>query len=207
VDLHYGPESQIRTRVTVTIPPGTAPFPVLIGGGPDVTRNGYIACQIPSSVDAPPDIGRFYPGYDWASMAKVAWTAQMVVDYLYTVPEVDKQHIAITGYSRLGRWRRWRQRSTSGLRPALPGATGVGGVLAWRHGSEKNIGESIESTTRMFPIWFKTDFRFFSGREDRLPVDGNLLVDLIAPRSILMIYGLNDEVSNTWGNEQTYYHA
>jgi dienelactone hydrolase len=207
VDLQYGPESQISTRVTVTIPPGAGPFPVLIGGGPNVTNNGYIACQFPSSVDAPPDIGRFYPGYDWASMAKVAWTVPMVVDYLYTLPEVDKPHIAITGYSRLGKMAAYAAAIDERIAACVAGSTGVGGVLTWRHGSERNVGESIESTTRSFPIWFKTDFRFFSGREDRLPVDGNLLAALVAPRSMLMLYGLNDEVSNTWGNEQTYYDA
>jgi hypothetical protein len=59
----------------------------------------------------------------------------------------------------------------------------------------------------MFPTWFAPQLRFFSGREDRLPVDGNLLVAMMAPRPVLMEYGLNDEVSNSWGNEQSYYSA
>src|SRR6185437_14876715 len=49
--------------------------------------------------------------------------------------------------------------------------------------------------------------RFFSGREDRLPIDGNLLIAWIAPRAVLIEYGLNDQVSNTWGDEQAYYSA
>jgi len=142
VDLRYGPDSQISTRVTLTIPPGAGPFPVLIGGGPNVTSYGYIACQFPSSVDAPPDIGRFYPGYDWASMAKVAWTVPMVVDYLYTLPEVDKPHIAITGYSRLGKMAAYAAAIGERIAACIAGSTGVGGVLTWRHGSERNIGES-----------------------------------------------------------------
>src|SRR6185436_11765877 len=39
------------------------------------------------------------------------------------------------------------------------------------------------------------------------PVDGNLIVAMVAPRAILIEYGLNDEVSNTWGHEQVYYSA
>ena len=35
-------------------------------------------------------------------------------------------------------------------------------------------------------------------------MDANLLVALIAPRAIMMEYGLNDEVSNPWGTEQVY---
>jgi pimeloyl-ACP methyl ester carboxylesterase len=49
--------------------------------------------------------------------------------------------------------------------------------------------------------------RFFSGREDRLPVDGNLLVAMVAPRSVLIEWGSNDEVSNTFGMEQAYKSA
>jgi pimeloyl-ACP methyl ester carboxylesterase len=80
-------------------------------------------------------------------------------------------------------------------------------VLPWRLSGERNFGEGIESTTRMFPTWFVPRLRFFSGREDRLPVDANLLLAMIAPRAALIQYGLNDEVANTWGNEQGYYSA
>ncbi|MFZ9747453.1 MAG: alpha/beta hydrolase family protein, partial [Opitutaceae bacterium] len=68
-------------------------------------------------------------------------------------------------------------------------------------------GEGIESTTRMFPGWFAPQLRFFAGREDRLPVDANLLIALIAPRACLLQYGQNDEVSNVWANEQAYFSA
>ena len=83
----------------------------------------------------------------------------------------------------------------------------MGGILPWRLSGERNAGEGIETTTRQFPTWFVPRLRFFSGREDRLPVDGNLLVAMIAPRAVLMEYGLNDEVSNSWGSEQTYHSA
>jgi dienelactone hydrolase len=205
VDLKYGPNSAITTRVTLILPPGNGPFPVLIGGGPEVTRRGYIACDFPSSVDAPPDLARFYPEYDFGSMGQIAFVCRMVVDYLYTLPEVDKPHIAMTGYSRGGKMALTCAAFEDRITAVIAGSTGVGGVLPWRYGSEANVAESIESTTRMFPIWYPKKFRFFSGREDRLPVDGNLMVDLIAPRAVLMLYGRNDEVSNTWGNEATYY--
>ena len=87
------------------------------------------------------------------------------------------------------------------------GSTGVGGVLPWRAAGERGFGEGIETTTRQFPTWFVPRLRFFSGREDRLPIDGNLLVAMIAPRATLLEYGLNDEVSNSWGDEQAYYSA
>jgi pimeloyl-ACP methyl ester carboxylesterase len=207
VDLQYGPDSQITTRATVHIPPGKGPFPVLIEGNPNITARGYIACSFPSSVDAPPPVAKFYPEYDWASMAQVAWTVQMVVDYLYTLPEVDKRYIAITGYSRNGKMAAIAAMLDERITACIAGSTGVGGVLPWRSAGERGAGEGIESTTRSFPIWFAPQLRFFTGREDRLPIDGNLLAAAIAPRSLLSLYGLSDEVGNIYGNEQSYYSA
>jgi len=208
VRLEYGPQRQATMEVSVTIPKGDGPFPVLIGGpASTLIRRGYIACAFPSSVDQLGNLAQLYPGYDFASMGQVAWSVQVVVDYLCTLPQVDKQRIAITGYSRGGKMATIAAAMDERIAAVIAGSTGVGGILSWRQGSERNHAESIESTTRMFPIWFVPRLRFFSGREDRLPVDGNLLVAMIAPRACLMEYGLNDEVSNTWGSEQTYHSA
>ncbi len=203
VDLKYGPNDQITTRVTLTIPAGAGPFPVMIAGSNAFVSRGYINCTFPGTTDAPPDIGKFYPDYDWGSMAKIAWTTQVVIDYLYTVPEVDKKHIATTGYSRDGKRALITAALDERITAVIPGSTGVGGIYAWRDGSERNGSESIESTTRSFPIWFTQRLRFFSGREDRLPVDGNLIMALLAPRSCLALWGDNDEVSQSWGMEHS----
>jgi dienelactone hydrolase len=89
----------------------------------------------------------------------------------------------------------------------IAGSTGVGGVLPYRLAGERNHAEGLESTTRMFPDWFHPRLRFFSGREDRLPVDGNLLLALVAPRACIMVSGFNDQVANTWGDEQSLHSA
>lgn len=206
VDLKYGPVingEQITTRVTLRIPPGKGPFPVMIAGGADVTARGYISCTFPGSVDAPPDVARFYPDYDWGSMARMAWVTQMVVDYLYTLPEVDKSKIAITGYSRNGKMALITTALDQRITGCIAGSTGVGGIYTWRDGSERNGSESIESTTRSFPLWFTPRLRYFSGREDRLPVDGNLWLALCAPRAVIALWGDNDEVSQSWGMEHS----
>ncbi|HVT90309.1 MAG TPA: alpha/beta fold hydrolase [Tepidisphaeraceae bacterium] len=210
VDLKYGPDNQITTRVMLSIPPGPGPFPVFMNNGsPGITSRGYIACDIEGglSVDRPPDIGKYYPDYDFGSMGKMAFTYQMVIDYLYTLPEVDKRYIAITGYSRIGKMAAITAMFDKRITACIAGSTGVGGILPWRSGSERGAAEGIESTTRSFPIWFAPQLRFFSGRDDRLPVDGNLIQAAIAPRSIISLYGEEDEVGNTYGNEAAYYSA
>lgn len=98
VRLEYG--SNITTQVTLTSPEGSGPFPVLIGGGAwsaSLIRRGYAACEFPSSVDQATTLQELHPGFDFATMAQRAWTVQLVVDYLLTVPEIDRARIAITG--------------------------------------------------------------------------------------------------------------
>ena len=210
VRLDYGPERKITTEVTLTLPEGQGPFPVLIGGGGWATaliRRGYAVCDYPTSVDQPSNLPALYPDHDFATMGQRAWTAQVVVDYLFTLPEIDRARIAITGYSRGGKMALTAAAFDERIAAVIAGSTGVGGVLAWRLAGERGMGEGIESTTRMFPLWFAPQLRFFAGHEDRLPVDANLLVGLVAPRALLMNYGLNDEVSNVWGAEQTYHSA
>ncbi|MEO6569150.1 MAG: alpha/beta fold hydrolase [Opitutaceae bacterium] len=210
VRLEYGPESKITSEVTVTMPAGAGPFPVLIGGGSwgsSLLRRGYAFCEFPASVDQVTNLPELYPNFDFATMGQRAWTAQLVVDYLHTLPEIDKTKIAINGYSRGGKMAALAAAIDERITAVVAGSTGVGGVLPWRLSGERGMGEGIESTTRMFPLWFAPQLRFFSGREDRLPVDANLLIALVAPRAFLMEWGLNDEVSNVWGGEQSFQSA
>jgi dienelactone hydrolase len=209
VRLEYGPESKATTEVTVTIPAGAGPFPVLIGSGwaGALVRRGYISASYSGSVDQVSNLPQLYPDFDFATMGQRAWISQMVVDYLFTLPEVDHARIAVTGYSREGKMAMTAAAIDPRVAAVIAGSTGVGGVLPWRLSGERGMGEGIESTTRMFPLWFAPQLRFFSGREDRLPVDANLLISLVAPRACLMNWGLNDEVSNVWGGEQSYHSA
>ncbi len=207
VAIEYGPRADKTTtvNVTLTIPQGNGPFPVMIGGAASsLVRRGYIACSYSGSVDAPGTVAELYPEHDFASMAQVAFTLQTVVDHLLTVPQVDKARIAITGYSRAGKMALIAAALDERIAAVVAGSTGVGGVTPWRLSGEYGMGEGVESTTRSFPIWFHPRLRFFSGKEDRLPVDGNLIVAMVAPRAILIQYGLNDEVTNTWSHEQVY---
>ena len=205
VRLEFGPDSKATAQVTITVPDGPGPFPVLIGNGwaPALIRRGYISCGYNDSVDVKTNLPELYPNFDFATMGQRAWTAQLVVDYLLTLPQVDAKRIAITGYSRGGKMATIAAALDERIAAVIAGSTGVGGILSWRQSGERGNGEGIESTTRMFPLWFTPRLRFFSGHEDRLPIDANLLVALVAPRPCMMECGLNDEVSNPWGSEQT----
>jgi pimeloyl-ACP methyl ester carboxylesterase len=212
--LEFGPFSKGTMRLQVMIPEGKGPFPVLIspnltGWAPSLLRRGYISAGYAGNdgMDDAAALAQLYPEYDFALLPRRAWAAGLVVDYLETLPQADKQHIAIFGYSRDGKMAATAAAIDERITAVIAGSTGVGGVLPWRTAGERGFGESIESTTRSFPTWFIPRLRFFSGREDRLPIDANLLVALVAPRAMLMEWGHNDEVSNTWGDEQAYNSA
>ena len=214
VRLEFGPGSRGTMRVQLMIPDGKGPFPVLIspnlaGWGPSLLRRGYISCGYAANdaMDDAAALGQLYPDYDFALLPRRAWAAGPVLDYLESLPQVDMKHVAMFGYSRDGKMAAMAAALHERISAVIAGSTGVGGVLAWRAAGERGFGESIESATRSFPTWFVPRLRFFAGREDRLPIDGNLLAALIAPRAALLEWGHNDQVSNTWGMEQTYYSA
>ncbi|HEX3355443.1 MAG TPA: alpha/beta fold hydrolase [Tepidisphaeraceae bacterium] len=214
VKLQFGPGGKGSIRVQVTIPDGDGPFPVLIcpnlgGWGSALIRRGYISAGYAGNdaMDDAAGLGELYPDFDFAALARRAWAAQLVIDYLETLPQVDQKHIGIFGYSRDGKMVTIAAAIDTRISAVIAGSTGVGGVVPWRLGGERGFGESIESTTRAFPTWFVPRLRFFSGREDRLPIDGNLLLSLIAPRAVLLENGFNDEVTNNWAIEQTYHSA
>jgi len=219
VRLEFGPQDTSgqpkgTMRVQVMIPNGQGPFPVLIspnlaGWGPSLLRRGYISAGYAGNdgMDDAAALDKLYPEYDFALLPRRAWAAALVVDYLETLPQVDMKHVGMFGYSRDGKMAAIATALDERISAVIAGSTGVGGILPWRLAGERNFGEGIESTTRSFPTWFVPRLRFFSGREDRLPVDGNLLVAAVAPRSILIEWGSNDEVSNTYGMEQAYQSA
>ncbi|HZQ43600.1 MAG TPA: hypothetical protein VFA99_10125 [Acidobacteriaceae bacterium] len=46
--------------------------------------------------------------------------------------------------------------------------------------------------------------RFFAGREEKLPVDQNLLMAMVAPRGLMMYSGYTEFEGNPFGYEQAY---
>jgi dienelactone hydrolase len=214
VTLHLGPDGRVEYAFSIILPEGAGPFPVLMTPSrsdiPTLIRRGYAGVSYPGNDfndSSAAVLEALYPGSDLAVLPARAWSAGIVLDYLETVPEIDMGAVGIYGYSRDGKQATIAGAIDERIDVVLAGSTGVGGTLPYRLAGERNQAESIESTTRMFPDWFHPRLRFFSGRVDRLPVDGSLLVALIAPRACLIHYNRNDEVGNTFGNEAAWRDA
>jgi dienelactone hydrolase len=218
VRVTFGLQGKGSVRIRTVIPDspagGREKLPVMIspnlaGWAATVIRRGYISAGYAGNdaMDDAAPLKDVYPDYDFAALPRRAWLAQVVVDYLLTLPQVDRERIAINGYSRDGKMAMIAAALDERIAAVVAGSTGVGGIVPWRFSGERGGGEGIETTTRSFPTWFHPRLRFFSGAEDRLPVDANLLVALIAPRAALFQWGYTDQVANGWAMEQAVLSA
>ena len=213
--LEFGPENRGTLRVELFIPDGRGPFPVLFGpawmrGWAQLAvRRGYL-CAMYAGSDSQDDadaLAALYPQYDFALLPRRAWAGTLTLDYLKLVPEANMEHVGLAGHSRDGKQALIEAGLDERITAVAAMSTGVGGTLPYRLSGERAMGEGLEATTRRFPTWFHPRLRFFVGREDRLPVDGNLLVALVAPRACLISFGVHDSVSDPWSDEQSYLSA
>jgi pimeloyl-ACP methyl ester carboxylesterase len=89
----------------------------------------------------------------------------------------------------------------------VPSSGNSGECDPWRYTTEPFANESIELLTGAQSHWFHPRLRFFSGREDKLPVDQNTLLALVAPRGLMMYSGYAESAGNPFGFEQAYRDA
>ena len=220
--LRFGPEHQAQLHVTLLIPPGDGPFPVFMCPWKKdrydwvqaAVRRGYIGCRFTATdpkYGYPDDSEEYerlwWPEYDFTTISRWGWAASRAIDYLYTLDDVNKDQIALTGLSRNGKMSLWAAAFDDRIKAVVPVSGGTGGEDPFRYTSENFNNESIEEITRNFPDWLHPRLRFFIGRENKLPVDQNSLMALIAPRGLMLTSSVFESQGNPWGIEQAYLSA
>jgi dienelactone hydrolase len=219
VRLEFGPDHRATLRLRLFIPEGKGPFPVFLTNQRawvyTPIRRGYLTCYY-SATD--PNYGdqddsdkfiEVYPQYDFACLARWAWAGMRAVDYLYTLPEVDKRRIGITGHSRNGKQALLAAAFDERIGAVVASSGTTGECLPWRYTTDTFAVGSIEGITSgpHNTHWFVPRLRFFAGREDRLPVDQNMLLAMVAPRGLMMYAGYAEHEGNPFGYEQAYRSA
>lgn len=132
----------------------------------------------------------------WGAIGAWAWGISRVVDFLQTVPEVDAQQIALSGVSRLGKTVLWAAAQDDRIAMAIPLLSGEGGAAI----SRRHYGETIADLTNPFRYhyWYAPAYTDYAFKPKALPVDGHMLLSLLAPRPVLQIVGKED----TWSDPQ-----
>jgi len=220
VRLEFGPQHKATLRVELVIPDGQGPFPVFLTNHArnrpwiyTAVRRGYIACVYHATdprygngddSDAWVDV---YPDYDFSVLARWAWAASRAVDYLVTLKEVDAAKIGVTGHSRNGKQALLAAAFDERIAAVIPSSGNSGECDPWRFTTEPFANESIELLAGVQSHWFHPRLRFFSGREQKLPVDQNSLMALVAPRGLMLYSGYAESAGNPVGFEQAYRDA
>ncbi len=134
---------------------------------------------------------------EWGSLGAWSWGLSRVLDYLQTNPAVDGRQVALSGMSRLGKAVIWAGARDERFAVVIPMASGEGGCTI----SRRNFGETIADLTApdRFPYWFCPRYADYAFDAPRLPVDGHMLISLIAPRPILQVCGSQDAWSDPKG--------
>lgn len=141
--------------------------------------------------------GRKRNGNEWGSIGAWAWGLSRVLDYLLTDPAVDGARVAVSGASRLGKTTLWAAAQDQRFAMAIPLISGEGGGAI----SRRMFGETVADLTnpRRYHYWFAPDYANYAFAVDDLPVDGHMLISLIAPRPVLNIVGATDHWSDPRG--------
>ena len=215
IELSFGPDHRAKLTVELMIPPGEGPFPVFMTQWNHrewalvAVRRGYIGC-VYAGADRKDDTEKYseiWAGqYDFTRLARRAYGASRAIDYLYTLPYVDKEKIGLSGHSRNGDLAYIAAAFDERINAVIP-SSGTGMDIPWRYTAKKYDAEDLVLLSYAQPSWFHPRLRFFVGREHKLPVDNNFFMALIAPRGLMMSTALNETHGNPWGSEQAYFSA
>lgn len=134
------------------------------------------------------------PG-DWSAMGAWAWGLSRIVDYLQKDSAIDAGKIALIGHSRLGKAALWAGASDQRFALIVSNESGEGGAAL----SGRWYGETIQIITAHFPYWFAAKYTTYSDRLNALPVDGNMLLSLMAPRPLYVASAVEDTWSDPKG--------
>ena len=129
---------------------------------------------------------------EWGALGAWAWGLSRMVDYLETDKNVDAKKIIVTGFSRLGKASMWSAAQDPRYAVVISCESGVGGISLYR----ATTAETIEHLNTAFPYWFSESFHKYTGHPEQVPVDGHMLLALIAPRPVYVSSADEDRSSD-----------
>lgn len=133
-------------------------------------------------------LGKLYIGNrqrepeEWGKIGMWAYGTSRAMDYLFTREEIDHDHIAVVGHSRLGKTALWCAAQDERFFMGISNNSGIGGAAIAKHSTGERVSDFIRVGSW---DWFCENFKSYAGREDiDMPYDQHYLLAAIAPRHI-----------------------
>lgn len=136
------------------------------------------------------------PG-EWGTISAWSWGLSRVMDYFETDAQVDATRVALFGVSRLGKTVLWTGARDPRFALIIASCSGEGGAAVSRRDYGETVAHLVAPTR--YPYQFAANYAQWAGRAEASPVEGNLLVSLIAPRPLLLQTGDTDIWSDPKG--------
>jgi hypothetical protein len=135
---------------------------------------------------------------EWGAISAWAWGLSRVMDYFETDRQIDAKRVALFGVSRLGKTVLWTGAHDTRFAMVIANCSGEGGAAL----SRRNYGETIKllSLPARYAYQFCENYQKFGDQVNLFPVDGNMLISLMAPRPLLLQTGDVDYWSD-WKGE------
>jgi len=121
-------------------------------------------------------------------IAMWAWAAMRLMDYIQTLPVIDKDNIAVVGHSRLGKTALLTGGIDERFNYVISNDSGCCGAAILR---DKD-GETLEKICEVFPHWFCPGLVKGNKNPAALPFDQHMLLALTVPRHLIVGSAEND---------------
>ena len=120
----------------------------------------------------------------YSHIAVWAWAASRVLDYAWTIPELDLERAAVVGHSRLGKTALFAGVMDERFHTVIASNSGCGGAGLYRYMPENEKKERWPDVANNFPYWMSPCYQDYVGRLAEVPLDQHFLLAACAPRKV-----------------------